>query len=271
MTDLKPLKDKTAIVTGASRGIGMAIAEGFAKAGASVSIAARNKEDLSSVETHIKKFNSNVIAFQTDVSQSEDVDALVNNTLKSFGQIDILVNNAGVYKELALVPFPDQTLTPPSVMRSSNKRMTDDEFRQIIDTNIGGVFYGCRAVAPSMMDQRYGKIINLSSIAATKASTLQAVYATSKTAVNMLTSSLALEWAEYGIRVNSIAPGMYETSMTSRAWDDPKRKQRNLKRIPLSQPGDMDGLVALAIFLASPESDYITGQTIYIDGGLSAL
>ena len=271
MTDLKPLKDKTAIVTGASRGIGMAIAEGFAKAGASVSIAARNKGDLSSVETHIKKFNSNVIAFQTDVSQSEDVDALINNTLKSFGQIDILVNNAGVYKELALVPFPDQTLTPPSVMRSSSKRMTDDEFRQIIDTNIAGVFYGCRAVAPSMMDQRYGKIINLSSIAATKASTLQAVYATSKTAVNMLTSALALEWAEYGIRVNSIAPGMYETSMTSRAWDDPKRKQRNLKRIPLSQPGDMDGLVALAIFLASPESDYITGQTIYIDGGLSAL
>ena len=271
MTDLKSLKDKTAIVTGASRGIGMAIAEGFAQAGANVSIAARNKRDLSSVETHIKKFNPNVIAFQTDVSQSEDVDALVNNTLKSFGQIDILVNNAGVYKELALVPFPDQTLTPPSVMRSSSKRMTDDEFRQIIDTNIGGVFYGCRAVAPSMMDQRYGKIINLSSIAATKASTLQAVYATSKTAVNMLTSALALEWAEYGIRVNSIAPGMYETSMTSRAWDDPKRKQRNLKRIPLSQPGDMDGLVALAIFLASPESDYITGQTIYIDGGLSAL
>ena len=270
MTDLKSLKDKTAIVTGASRGIGMAIAEGFAKVGASVSIAARNKDELSSVETHLKKFNSNVIAFQTDVSQSEEVDALVSNTLKSFGQIDILVNNAGLYKELALVPFPDRTLTPPSVMRSSKKRMTDDEFRQIIDTNIGGVFYGCRAVAPSMMDQRYGKIINVSSIAATKASTLQAVYASSKTAVNMLTSCLALEWAEYGIRVNSIAPGMYETSMTSRDWDDPKRKQLNLERIPLSQPGDMDGLVALAIFLASPESDYITGQTIYIDGGLSA-
>ena len=122
MTDLKPLKDKTAIVTGAGRGIGMAIAEGFAKAGANVSIAARSKEDLSSVETQIKKFNSNVVAFQTDVSQSEDVDALVNNTLKSFGQIDILVNNAGVYKELALVPFPDQTLTPPSVTRQSNER-----------------------------------------------------------------------------------------------------------------------------------------------------
>ena len=173
MTDLKPLKDKTAIVTGAGRGIGMAIAEGFAKAGANVSIAARSKEDLSSVETQIKKFNSNVVAFQTDVSQSEDVDALVNNTLKSFGQIDIMVNNAGVYKELALVPFPDQILTPPSVTRSSNERMTDDEFRQIIDTNIGGVFYGCRAVAPSMIDQKYGKIINISSIAESKASTLQ--------------------------------------------------------------------------------------------------
>ncbi|MCH2311062.1 MAG: SDR family oxidoreductase [SAR202 cluster bacterium] len=270
MTDLKPLKDKTAIVTGAGRGIGMAIAEGFAKAGANVSIAARSKEDLSSVETQIKKFNSNVVAFQTDVSQSEDVDALVNNTLKSFGQIDIMVNNAGVYKELALVPFPDQILTPPSVTRSSNERMTDDEFRQIIDTNIGGVFYGCRAVAPSMIDQKYGKIINISSIAASKASTLQGVYAASKTAVNMLTSSLALEWADYGIRVNSIAPGMYKTSMTSRAWDDPKRKQMMLGRIPLSEPGDMNGLVALGIFLASKESDYITGQTIYIDGGLSA-
>ena len=270
MTDPKPLKDKIAIVTGSSRGIGMAIAEGFAKAGASVSLAARNKEDLSFVETHLKKFNPNVIAFQTDVSQSEDVDALVNNTLKSFGSIDIMVNNAGVYKELALVPFPDQTLTPPSVTRSSNKRMTDDEFRQIVDTNIGGVFYGCRAVAPIMMDQRYGKIINLSSIAATKTSTLQAVYASSKAAVNMLTSSLALEWAEYGIRVNSIAPGLYETSMTSKAWEDPKRKELNLESIPLSRPGDMDGLVALAIFLATPKSDYITGQTINIDGGLSA-
>ena len=101
MTDLKPLKDKTAIVTGAGRGIGMAIAKGFAKAGANVSIAARSKEDLSSVETQIKKFNSNVVAYQTDVSQSEDVDALVNNTLKSFGRIDILVNNPAVYKELA--------------------------------------------------------------------------------------------------------------------------------------------------------------------------
>ena len=121
-----------------------------------------------------------------------------------------------------------------------------------------------------MMGHKYGKIINISSIAASKASTLQGVYAASKTAVNMLTSSLALEWADYGIRVNSIAPGMYETSMTSRAWDDPKRKQVMLGRIPLSEPGDMDGLVALAIFLASKESDYITGQTIYIDGGLSA-
>ena len=115
-----------------------------------------------------------------------------------------------------------------------------------------------------------GKIINISSIAASKASTLQGVYAASKTAVNMLTSSLALEWADYGIRVNSIAPGMYKTSMTSRAWDDPKRKQMMLGRIPLSEPGDMNGLVALGIFLASKESDYITGQTIYIDGGLSA-
>ena len=145
-----------------------------------------------------------------------------------------------------------------------------DALIQIIDTNIGGVFYGCRSVAPSMMDQKYGKIINISSIAASKASTLQGVYAASKTAVNMLTSSLALEWADYGIRVNSIAPGIYETSMTSRAWGDPKRKQAMLGRRPLSEPGDMDGLVALAIFLASPKSDYITGQTIYIDGGLSA-
>ena len=148
--------------------------------------------------------------------------------------------------------------------------MTDAEFHQVIDTNIGGVFYGCRAVAPHMMERGYGKIINISSIAATTAFKLEAVYDASKAAVNMLTRTLALEWAPYGVRVNGLAPGDYNTAMTAEAWADPVRRAAYIESIPLGTEGDMAGLGALAVFLASTDSDYITGQTINIDGGLSA-
>jgi NAD(P)-dependent dehydrogenase (short-subunit alcohol dehydrogenase family) len=132
------------------------------------------------------------------------------------------------------------------------------------------VFFGCRAVAPHMMERGYGKIINISSIAASMAFKMEAVYGASKAAVNMLTRTLALEWAAYGVRVNALAPGDYNTAMTAEAWSDPVRRQVYLDSIPLGTEGDMVGLGALAVFLASTDSDYITGQTIYIDGGLTA-
>jgi NAD(P)-dependent dehydrogenase (short-subunit alcohol dehydrogenase family) len=266
----RALNEKVAIVTGASRGIGRAIALAFAAAGADVVVAARASAELDSASEEICAAGRRTLAVPTDVSVSSDVDTLVDQTISELGHVDVLVNNAGAFKEVATVPFPDRVLKPPAVMRDSSERMTDAEFRQVIDTNIGGVFYGCRAVAPHMMERGYGKIINISSVAATKAFKLEAVYDASKAAVNMLTRTLALEWAPYGVRVNALAPGDYNTSMTAEAWADPVRRQAYLDSIPLGAEGDMTGLGALAVFLASADSDYITGQTINIDGGLSA-
>jgi NAD(P)-dependent dehydrogenase (short-subunit alcohol dehydrogenase family) len=264
------LLNKVAVVTGASRGIGREIALAFAGAGADVAVAARASDTLDSVAHEIRAAGRRAIVVPTDVSVSADVDALIDRAITELGGVHILVNNAGAYKEVATVPFPDKVLRPPAVMRTSTERMTDAEFHEVIDTNIGGVFYGCRAVAPHMMERGYGKIINISSIAASMAFKMEAVYDASKAAVNMLTRTFALEWAPYGVRVNALAPGDYNTAMTSDAWNDPVRRQAYLDSIPLGVEGDMAGLGALAVFLASTDSDYITGQTIYIDGGLSA-
>jgi NAD(P)-dependent dehydrogenase (short-subunit alcohol dehydrogenase family) len=264
------LAGKVAIVTGASRGIGREIALAYAAAGADVAVAARPSDALDSVADEVRAAGQRALIVPTDVSVSAQVDELVERTISELGAVHVLVNNAGAFKEVASVPFPDKVLRPPAVMRDSTGRMTDEEFRQVIDTNIGGVFYGCRAVAPHMMERGYGKIINISSIAATMAFKLEAIYGASKAAVNMLTRTLALEWASYGVRVNALAPGDYNTAMTSEAWSDPVRRQAYLDSIPLGTEGDMAGLGALAVFLASADSDYITGQTIYIDGGLTA-
>ena len=204
-----------------------------------------------------------------DVSNPDDVDALVDRTLEEFGKVDIMVNNAGLFKELAVVPFPDVTLQPPEVMRESSSRMTDEEMRSVIDTNMGGVFYGCRAVAPHMLEKGYGKIINVSSCNASRAYRLEAVYDSSKAAVNMLTRTMALEWAPYNVCVNALAPGEYNTAMSANAWSDPERREVYLQGIPLRREGDMRNLGVLAVYLASPASDYMTGQIVYIDGGVT--
>ncbi len=264
------LEGRTVVVTGAGRGIGRTIALALAEAGADVAVSARSVPEIESTAEAVRELGRQSIAVAADVSRSEQVDGLVRKTLDRFGKIDIMVNNAGLFKELAVVPFPDRTLGPPAVMRESSSRMTNEEWREIIDTNIGGVFFGCRAAAPHMLERGYGKIINLTSVAGTRAYSLEAAYDASKAAVNMLTRTLALEWAPYNVCVNALGPGDYNTSMTAGAWDDPERRKAYLDSIPLSREGDFRNLASLAVFLASPASDYMTGQIIHIDGGLSA-
>jgi NAD(P)-dependent dehydrogenase (short-subunit alcohol dehydrogenase family) len=264
------LDGRAAIVTGAGRGIGRGIALALADAGADVVLASRTRPELEAVAKDVRAMGRQALVVPTDVSKSTQVDMLVAKTLDRFSKVDILVNNAGAYREVAVAPFPDKVLRPPAVMRDTSSRMTDEEFSVVMDTNIGGVFYGCRAVAPHMMARRSGKIINVSSIVGATAYKLEAAYDASKAAVNMLTRCLALEWAAYNVCVNALAPGDYNTSMTAEAWNDPKRRKWYLESIPMGREGDMRNLGSLAVYLASPASDYVTGQCIYIDGGITA-
>ncbi len=268
LDDLR-LDGRTAIVTGAGRGIGRTIALALAEAGADVVVAARTVSEIESTAEQVRALGRRSMPVPADVSNPDDVDALVDRTLEEFGKVDIMVNNAGLFKELAVVPFPDVTLQPPEVMRESSSRMTDEEMRSVIDTNMGGVFYGCRAVAPHMLEKGYGKIINVSSCNASRAYRLEAVYDSSKAAVNMLTRTMALEWAPYNVCVNALAPGEYNTAMSANAWSDPERREVYLQGIPLRREGDMRNLGVLAVYLASPASDYMTGQIVYIDGGVT--
>ena len=264
------LEGRTAIVTGASKGIGKATALALAQAGADVAMASRKAADLEAAAEEVRALGKEVMAVPTDVSRSGDVDALVGKTLERFGKIDILVNNAGFYLEVASVPFPDVTLKPPDVSRESSTPMSDEEWAKIMDTNLAGVFYCCRAVAPHMLERRYGKIINVTSVSARQAFRLEAAYCASKAGVEMLTRCLALEWASYNVSVNCVGPGSFHTEMTGHSWTDPGRRQDHLDAIPMHKEGDIRDLGAAAVYLAGPASDYITGQSIYIDGGMSA-
>ena len=264
------LQDRVAIVTGAGRGIGRAMSLSLAEAGADVVATARTETELDETVALVEKTGRRALAITADVSRSDDVDDLVERALDHFGRIDILINNAGKLFKGPLAPFPDVTLEPPRVTRKTDVRHSDEEWQSVIDINLTGVFYCCRAVAPHMMERGYGKIINLSSNNGTMAFPLVAAYNASKAAVNMLTRVLALEWAPYSICVNAIGPGDYHTAMTDASWSDPEGRQRHLDGIPMHREGDLEELGTLAVYLASPASDYMTGQIIYMDGGLTA-
>ena len=264
------LEGKTAVVTGGGRGIGREIALAFAEAGADVVVAARTSSEIEATAADIRSMGREAVALPTDVSKSDEVDSLAERALEHFGKVDVLVNNAGKLMRLPVVPFPDTTVNPPRVTRASTSRMTDEEWQSVLNPNLNGVFYCCRAFAPHMMERRYGKIINISSNNAKQAFPLVAAYNVSKAAVNMLTRVLALEWAPYNICVNAIGPGDYHTAMTDASWTDLAGRQRHLDGIPFHREGDLRELGVLAVYLASPASDYMTGQIVYMDGGLTA-
>ena len=264
------LEGRTAVVTGAGRGIGRVIAMVLAEAGADIVAAARTESEIEETAADVRTLGRQTIAVPTDVTRSSDVDRLVERALDRFGKVDILVNNAGVLFRLPVAPLPDQTVTPPKVMRESSTRTSDEEWQGVIDANLTSVFYCCRAVAPHMMERRSGKVINISSNNAVQAFPFYAAYNASKAALNMLTRVLALEWAPYNICVNAIGPGSYHTQMTDVSWTDPAERQFRLDSIPFHREGDLRDIGVLAAYLAGPASDYMTGQIVYMDGGLTA-
>ena len=245
------LMGKVALVTGASRGLGKAIALQLAKEGAQVVVNyAKSAEKAREVVATIQSAGGNALTMQTDVSNFEEVEKMVDAIYEKFGRIDILVNNAGVNRDELLIA------------------MEKEDWNTVISTNLGGLFHCTKAVAKYMMLQKHGRIINISSIAGERGGRGQSNYAASKGGVNAFTRSVAMELAPKKITVNAVAPGVFETEMSSTVIR--RAKDHILNSIALKRLGQADEVAKVVAFLASDDSSYITGETIRVDGGFKA-
>jgi NAD(P)-dependent dehydrogenase (short-subunit alcohol dehydrogenase family) len=253
MTDeLFSVAGQIVLVSGGSRGIGRALAEGFAARGAQVVITGREAAVLEKTAGEISIGEKPVQPVVCDVAEVADIDRLVKTVIERFGRIDCLVNVAGVNKRKKV-----ETFTP-------------DEYDFILDINLRGLFFLSQAVGRQMIAQQSGTIINIDSLNTN--SPLKGVlpYAMSKAGVSMLTRGMAAEWGEHGVRVNGIAPGFILTDMTNKLWSNPAMQAWNKSVCPLQRLGNVEDLIGAAIFLASKGSAFMTGQTVYVDGGMSA-
>lgn len=245
---MQSLNGRVAFVTGASQGIGRACAMVLAQAGAAVACAARNEDKLAQVVSEITAAGGKAAAFKMDVANEEEVKAAVKAAITQFGKIDILVNNAGITRDTLAM------------------RMKRSDWDDVINTNLSGPFFCIQAVVGSMMKQRWGRIINISSIFGQMGQAGQANYASAKAGLIGLTMAMAREVASRNITVNAVAPGWIETAMTSDL--SAELREQVLKMVPLGRPGsDMDVAHAVA-FLASEDAGYITGNTLKVNGGM---
>lgn len=243
------LEGKTAVVTGASRGIGRAIALRLASSGAFVVVNYNGaKERAEEVKQKIEADGGAAAIYQCDVSDYGNCGTFIQDVIKEYGKIDILVNNAGVTRDGLLM------------------KMSEEDFNQVIDTNLKGTFHTMRFVSRQMVKQRSGRIINLSSVVGVTGNAGQANYAASKAGVIGLTKTAARELAPRGITVNAIAPGFIETDMTSVLPE--KVREASMAQIPLGSFGKPEQVASAAAFLASEEAGYITGQVLHVDGGM---
>jgi 2-deoxy-D-gluconate 3-dehydrogenase len=243
------LEGRTALVTGASRGIGRSIALALGRAGAAVACAARALDQVESAAAEIEAAGGRACAIRLDVTRGAQITAAVRDAEAALGPVDVLVNNAGI------------TLDKPSV------EVTDEDWDAVLTTNLTSMFRGCRAVAPGMIARGRGKIINIGSMYGKLGVSHYAAYCASKAAADGLTRSLAAEWARHGIQVNCLAPGYMNTDIPRAAMADPKTRERFLSKVPARRLGEPEEVAALAVYLASPASDFMTGQTVYLDGG----
>ena len=242
------LKDKVAIVTGASRGIGEAIARKFCQEGASVMLCSRSGESVAAIAESLSGDGGDAKSTQADISNKADAEALVDLTLQEFTRVDILVNNAGITRDTLFM------------------RMKDEDWDAVIQTNLTGTAYCMRAVTRPMMRQRSGRIINISSVVGVAGNAGQANYAASKAGIIGLTKSVAKEVGSRGITVNAITPGFITTDMTQKIPET--NQQKMLEMIPIGSFGTPEDVAEAALFLASDAARYITGQAIQVDGGM---
>jgi 3-oxoacyl-[acyl-carrier protein] reductase len=245
---MSQLANQIAVVTGAGRGIGRAIALKFAAAGADVVCVSRTAENSEKVAGELRALGRKAWAFAADVADSASVNAAAEKILAEAGRVDILVNNAGVTRDGLLM------------------RMSDEDWDAVVDTNLKGAFLFTRAFSRSFIKQRAGRIINVASIIGLIGNAGQVNYAASKGGLIALTKSVARELASRGITVNALAPGFIETDMTAGLKEEWKAEM--LKKIPLNSLGQPEDIAEAALFLASPAARYVTGQVLTVDGGL---
>ncbi|MDA8130753.1 MAG: 3-oxoacyl-[acyl-carrier-protein] reductase [Elusimicrobia bacterium] len=246
---MKPLEGKTALVTGAARGIGLEIASAFAAAGASVAVADLSAEESTKAAADIAaRFGVRAVGMALNVSSEQDCDRAVEETAKALGKLDILVNNAGITKDNLVL------------------RMKETDFDAVIDVNLKGSFLMSKAAAKLMLKARCGRIINISSVVGQSGQAGQANYSASKAGLIGLTKSLAREFAPRQVLVNAVAPGFIRTRMTETLKDEAKAKISEM--IPLGRMGEPGEVAKAVLFLAGGDSDYITGQVLAVNGGL---
>jgi NAD(P)-dependent dehydrogenase (short-subunit alcohol dehydrogenase family) len=248
----KKLNGKVALITGASKGLGKAMALALGAEGARIALVARNLEALNSAGNAVKQAGGDARVFQADVADEQQVQMLERDVTAAFGKVDILINNAGMNIRKMLVEF------------------TLEEWHRVLNTNLTSVFLMCRSFVPHMKGTGYGRIINMTSIMSWVSLPGRAAYSASKTALLGVTRALALELAADGITVNGISPGPFATEMNTDLMQNPELNQQFISKIPVGRWGRVEEIGALAVYLCSEEAGYITGTDILIDGGWTA-
>ena len=250
--DLFSVTGQVVVVSGGSRGIGRALAEGFAQRGARVIITGRNQTTLEQTATALTTAGTTVQALVCDLAQPAAIDFLVKRVMRDCGRIDTLINSAGVNR------------------RKPAATVTEEDYDYLLDINLKGAFLLSQAVGRHMIQQRSGSQINIASLATDRPLKHAGPYAMSKAGLGQMTRSLALEWGPQGVRVNAIAPGFIVTDLTRKIWTDERMQAWNKANTPQGRLGQPEDLVGVALFLASPAAAFLTGQILYVDGGFSA-